>query len=375
MLKRMIVMLAVTLGIVAALGFVKFKQIQTAIAQGAAYQPPPEAVTTIVAAREEWPSTLTAIGTVAAVRGVTVSADLPGVVDRIAFDSGLAVREGDVLAVLDTRQERAQLAAAEAQRDLAHVNFDRIQGLLDERVVSRAEFDRATADERQARARVGEINATIDRKTIRAPFSGVLGLRHVNLGQYLSGGDALVTLQSLNPIYVNFGVPQQAMAQVRAGRVVRVTTGDRVTAAIQGRITAIDSVVDESTRNIQAQATLANADGRLRPGMFVQTEVVVGAASAVISLPASAISYAPYGDSVFVVSDLKDQGGRSYRGVRQQFVKLGPARGDQIAVVSGVKAGDEVVTSGVFKLRNGAAVHINNNVRPGNNPAPKPENS
>jgi membrane fusion protein (multidrug efflux system) len=376
MLKRMIVMLAVTLGIVAALGFVKFKQVQTAIAQGAAYQPPPEAVTTIVAAREEWPSTLTAIGTVAAVRGVTVSADLPGVVDRIAFDSGLAVREGDVLAVQDTRQERAQLAAAEAQRDLARVNFERIQGLLDERVVSRAEFDRATADERQAKARVGEIGAAIDRKTIRAPFSGVLGIRHVNLGQYLSGGDALVTLQSLNPIYVNFGVPQQAMAQVRAGRVVRVTTDDRAgAAAIQGRITAIDSVVDESTRNLQAQATLANADGRLRPGMFVQTEVVVGAASVVISLPASAISYAPYGDSVFVVADLKDPKGRTYRGVRQQFVKLGPARGDQIAVVSGVKAGDEVVTSGVFKLRNGAAVHINNTVRPGNNPAPQPENS
>ncbi len=311
MLKRMIVMLAVTLGIVAALGFVKFKQVQTAIAQGAAYQPPPEAVTTIVAAREEWPSTLTAIGTVAAVRGVTVSADLPGVVDRIAFDSGLAVREGDVLAVLDTRQERAQLAAAEAQRDLARVNFDRIQGLLDERVVSRAEFDRATADERQAKARVGEISAAIERKTIRAPFSGVLGLRHVNLGQYLSGGDAIVSLQSLNPIYVNFGVPQQAMAQVRAGRVVRVTADDRAGTAgtaLQGRITAIDSVVDESTRNMQAQATLANADGRLRPGMFVQAEVVVGAASAVISLPASAISYAPYGDSVFVVSDLKDPG-------------------------------------------------------------------
>jgi membrane fusion protein (multidrug efflux system) len=378
MLKRMIVMLAVTLGIVTALGFVKFKQVQTAIAQGAAYQPPPEAVTTIVAAREEWPSTLTAIGTVAAVRGVTVSADLPGVVDRIAFDSGLAVREGDVLAVLDTRQERAQLAAAEAQRDLARVSFERIQGLLDERVVSRAEFDRATADERQAKARVGEISATIDRKTIRAPFSGVLGLRHVNLGQYLSGGDAIVSLQSLNPIYVNFGVPQQAMAQVRAGRTVRVTADGRAGTAgtaLLGRVTAIDSVVDESTRNVQAQATLANADGSLRPGMFVQAEVVVGAASAVISLPASAISYAPYGDSVFVVSDLKDQGGRIYRGVRQQFVKLGAARGDQIAVISGVKAGDEVVTSGVFKLRNGAAVHINNNVRPGNNPAPKPENS
>jgi membrane fusion protein (multidrug efflux system) len=374
----MIVMLAVTLGIVAALGFVKFRQVQTMIAQGAAYQPPPEAVTTIVAAREDWPSTLTAIGTVAAVRGVTVSADLPGVVDQIAFDSGQAIREGDVIAVLDTRQERAQLAAAEAQRDLARVSFDRIQGLLDERVVSRAEFDRATADERQAKARVGEISAAIERKTIRAPFSGVLGLRHVNLGQYLSAGDPLVTLQSLNPIYVNFGVPQQAMAQVRAGRAVRVATDGRAgaaDAAIRGRITAIDSVVDESTRNIQAQATLPNADGRLRPGMFVHTEVVVGAASAVISLPASAISYAPYGDSVFVVSDLKAPGGRTYRGVRQQFVKLGAARGDQIAVISGVKAGDEVVTSGVFKLRNGAAVHINNNVRPGNDPAPKPENS
>jgi membrane fusion protein, multidrug efflux system len=375
MWKRMIVMLAATLGIVAALGFVKVRQIQSMIAQGAAYEPPPEAVTTIVAAREEWPSTLTAIGTVAAVRGVTISADLPGVVDRIAFDSGLSVNEGDVLAVQDTRQERAQLAAAEAQRDLARVSFERIQGLLDERVVSRAEFDKATADERQAKARVGEITAAIERKTIRAPFAGVLGLRHVNLGQYLSGGDALVTLQSLDPIYVNFGVPQQAIAQMRVGRSVRVTADDRPDLETAGRITAVDSVVDESTRNVQVQATFANHDGKLRPGMFVQTAVVVGAASAVVSLPASAVSYAPYGDSVFVVSDLKDPKGRPYKGVRQQFVKLGPARGDQIAILSGVKAGEEVVTSGVFKLRNGAAVHINNTVRPGNSPAPKPENS
>jgi membrane fusion protein (multidrug efflux system) len=375
MLKRMIVMLAVTLGIVAALGFVKVRQIQNMIAQGAAYVPPPEAVTTIVAAREEWPSTLTAIGTVAAVRGVTVSADLPGVVDRIAFDSGLAVKEGDVLAIQDTRQEQAQLAAAEAQRDLARVSFERIQGLLDERVVSKAEFDKATADERQAKARVGEITAAIDRKTIRAPFSGVLGIRRVNLGQYLSGGDALVTLQSLDPIYVNFGVPQQAIAQTRVGRSVRVTANDRPDLEVAGRITALDSVVDESTRNVQVQATFANPGGKLRPGMFVQTEVVVGSTNAVISLPASAVSYAPYGDSVFVISDLKDPKGRPYKGVRQQFVKLGPARGDQIAILSGVKAGEEVVTSGVFKLRNGAAVQINNTVRPGNNPAPKPENS
>jgi membrane fusion protein (multidrug efflux system) len=375
MLKRMIVMLTATLTIVAGLGFVKFKQIQSAIAQGAAYQPPPEAVTTIVARQETWPSTQTAIGTVAAVRGVTVSADLPGVVDRIAFESGQFVHDGDVLAVQDTRQERAQLAAAEAQRDLARVNYERLEGLLAERVIARAEFDRASAEQRQGEARVREIRAAIERKTIHAPFSGILGIRQVNLGQYLSGGDALVTLQSLSPIYVNFGVPQQAMAQVRTGRAVRVSVDGAGGRELSGRITAIDSVVDPSTRNVQVQATVANADGKLRPGMFVQAEVASGTASRVFALPASAISYAPYGDSVFVVGDLTDQAGKTYRGVRQQFVKLGPARGDQIAVVSGLKAGDEVVTSGVFKLRNGAAVLVNNNVRPGNNPAPKPENS
>jgi membrane fusion protein (multidrug efflux system) len=377
MVKRMIGMLVVTTLLVAALGFVKFKQIQMAVAQGAAFQPPPEAVTTIAARQEAWPETLSAIGTVAAVQGVTVSADLPGTVERIAFDSGKSVHAGDVLALLDTRQEQAQLAAGEAQRELARLNFERMQGLLSERVVSRAEFDRATSEHQQADARIGEIRATIDRKTIRAPFSGVLGIRHVNLGQYMSAGDALVTLQALNPIYVNFGVPQQNAGQIRIGRTVRITTDDASAAGagFTGRVTAIDSIVDEATRNIQVQATLANPDGALRPGMFVQAEAVMGASREILSLPASAISYAPYGNSVFIVTDLKDASGQSYRGVRQQFVKLGAARGDQIAVVSGLTPGDEVVTSGVFKLRNGAAVLVNNKVQPTNNRKPKPENS
>jgi membrane fusion protein (multidrug efflux system) len=375
MAKRMIVMLAVTMLFVAGLGFVKFRQIQTAIAQGAAFQPPPEAVTTVVAKQEQWPATFTAIGTMAAVQGVTVSADLPGTVDRILFDSGQSVRAGEVLAVLDTRQEQAQLAAFEAQRELAHLTFDRMQGLLNERVISRAEFDRATAESRQSDAQVGEVRAVIARKTIRAPFSGILGIRQVNLGQYLAGGDALVTLQSLNPIYVNFGVPQQSAGQIPVGRAVRVTTDDVAGVEWAGRVTATDSKVDESTRNFQVQATLANPGGRLRPGMFVQVEVVLGPSQAVVALPASAISYAPYGDSVFVVAELKGEDGKTYRGVRQQFVKLGAGRGDQVAVVSGIKPGDEVVTSGVFKLRNGAAVQINNKVRPGNSPAPRPENS
>ena len=257
---------------------------------------------------------------------------------------------------------------------MARVNFDRVQGLLNERVISRAEFDQATADHRQAEARSGEIRAAIDRKTIRAPFSGVLGIRHVNLGQYLSAGDALVTLEALNPIYVNFGVPQQTAGQMRPGRVVHAKVDDLAGADFTGRITAIDSVVDPTTRNVQVQATFANPRGTLRPGMFVQTEVVLGDAQSVVSVPASAISYAPYGDSVFVVVDTKGEDGQTYKGVRQQFVKVGPTRGDQVGIVSGVTAGDEVVTSGVFKLRNGAAVLVNNTVTPGNSPQPKPEN-
>ncbi len=375
MAKRMIVMLTATALFVAGLGFVKFRQIQSAIAQGAAFQPPPEAVTTIVAHQEEWSASLSSIGTVAAVQGVTVSADLPGTVERIAFESGTAVREGEVLALLDTRQEQAQLTAAEAQRDLARLNFERMRGLLNERVISQSEFDRATAEQRQGDARVGEIHAAIARKTIRAPFSGVLGIRRVNLGQYLSGGDALVTLQSLNPIYVNFGVPQQSSGQMRVGRHVRITSDSLPGVEFSGRVTAIDSIVDEATRNIQVQATLANPGGKLRPGMFVQAAAGVGSGSTIVALPASAISYAPFGDSVFVVTDLKNPAGQSYRGVRQQFVKLGPARGDQIAVTSGVKPGEEVVTSGLFKLRNGAAVVVNNKVKPTNSSKPKPENS
>ena len=374
MTKRLLATLAIMLVILAGLSFVKFKQIQTAIAQGAAFQPPPEAVTTIVALQEEWPATLNAIGTLAPVQGVTVSADLPGIVERVQFESGQAVRAGQVLAVLDTRQEQAQLAAIEAQRELARLTFDRVQGLLNEKVISRAEFDRATADYRQNDAKVGEVQAVVQRKTIRAPFSGILGIRQVNVGQYLTGGAALVTLQSLNPIYVNFGVPQQSVGQIPVGRMVHIRANDGAT-AWTGRVSAIDSLVDETTRNITVQATLANPDGKLRPGMFVQTEVTLGPSQKVLALPASAISYAPFGDSVFVVAEMKDDAGRTYRGVRQQFVKLGPPRGDQIAVLSGIKPGDEVVTSGVFKLRNGAAIQINNQVRPANSPAPTPKNS
>ena len=375
MVRRMVLMLAVVGVLLTALGFVKFRQVQSAIAAGSSFQPPPEAVTSVVAKQDRWPGTLNVIGTVEAVHGVTVSADLAGIVDHINFESGQAVRAGDVLVELDTRQERAQVAALEAQRDLAKVNFNRMKELVKEGVISRMEYDQATAQQKQTEANVAEIRATIERKTIRAPFNGILGIRKVNLGQYLAGGGAIVPLQSLNPIYVNFGVPQQTAGQIRVGRTLRVTTDDLAGHVFAGRVTAIDSVVDEATRNVQVQATLSNSDGKLRPGMFVQVEAVTGAERAVIALPASAINYAPYGDSVYVITDLKDPKGKTYRGVRQQFVKVEGSRGDQVAVISGVKPGDEIVTSGVFKLRNGAAVQVNNKVQPGNSPAPNPQDS
>jgi membrane fusion protein (multidrug efflux system) len=289
------------------------------------------------------------------------------------------VHAGDILVRLDTSQERAQLEAAEAQRELARLNLERAKQLREKKVVSQAELDTAAAEAKQAEARVGEIKATIDRKEIHAPFSGVLGIRRVDLGQYLTAGDAVVPLQSLDPVYVNFAVPQQDASKLRPGAQVRVAvTADSTKAAPEqavGTITAINSVVDEGTRNMQVQATFRNVHGELTPGMFVEVAVSLGTSDSVIALPAPAISYAPYGDSVFVVGDMKGPDGQTYRGVAQRFVKLGAGRGDQVAVVSGLKPGEEVVTSGVFKLRNGAAVQVNNEVQPANDPTPKPEDS
>jgi len=376
MAKRMTLMLALVAVLLFALGFAKLHQTRAEAAKE--FSPPPEAVTTTVAQQEQWLSTLSAIGTMAPVQGVMIGADLPGTVARIAFESGSAVRQGDVLVELDTRQERAQLAAAEADRVLAGRIVKRMQAMWDQGVISRTDYDRAIAEDEQSTAKVGEIRAAIERKTICAPFSGILGIRQVNLGQYLSAGTAVVPLQALDPIYVNFSVPQQQAAAVQIGLPVHITSGATATSAgagFEGRVTAVDSIVDAQTRNLSVQATFANPERHLRPGMFVQAEVNLDASSAAIALPRSAISYAPYGDSIYVVEELRDAKGQTYRGVQQRFVKLGEARGDQIAVLAGVEPGDEVVTSGVFKLRNGAAVLVDNTVQPGNDPAPAPENS
>jgi membrane fusion protein, multidrug efflux system len=376
MAKRMIIMLLLVAAIVGGLGFVKYRQVETAIAMGSSFQMPPTSVTTVVAKRATWPSTLSVVGTVAAIEGVTVSADLPGTVDKIHFESGQWVHEGDIMVELDTRQERAQLANAEAQRELAGVQYERSEQLEKAGVISKSEFDNAAAQRKSTEAQVNDIKAAIARKTIHAPFSGVLGIRQISLGQYLAAGQAIVSLQSLNPIYVNFGVPQQDTAKMALGREVRVSNQDLPGLSFGGKITALDSVINEQTRNIQIQATMHNPGDKLRPGMYVQVELPLGAPRDVIPLPASAINYAPYGDSVFVVVDMKDEKtGKAYRGVRQQVVKIEGTRGDQVAIISGLNPGDEVVSAGSFRLRNGAPVQVNNSVQPSDSPHPNPEES
>jgi membrane fusion protein (multidrug efflux system) len=376
MAKRMIIMLVLMAALVGGLGFLKYRQVESAIAAGASFQIPATSVTTVIAKRETWPATLSVIGTAAAIQGVTVSADLPGTVDKIHFESGQWVSEGDILVELDTRQEKAQLANAEAQRDLARVQYGRSEQLSKAGVISKSEYDNAAAQQKATEAQVNDVKAAIARKTIHAPFSGVLGIRQISLGQYLAAGQAIVSLQSVNPIYVNFGVPQQDTQKMKIGRGLRVTSTDLPGEAFSGKITALDSVINEQTRNIQIQATLQNQGGKLRPGMYVQVELPLGQPRDVIPLPASAINYAPYGDSVYVVTDIKDEKtGKTYRGVRQQIVKIEGSRGDQVAITSGLNNGDEVVSAGVFRLRNASPVEINNTVQPSNSPKPNPEES
>src|SRR5579863_1815717 len=376
MAKRMFVVLLLMVALVGSLGFIKYRQVETAIAAGAHFQIPPTSVTTVIAKQETWPTTLSVIGTAEAIQGVTVSADLPGTVNKIHFESGQTVHEGDILVELDIRQETAQLANIEAQRDLARIQYGRAAELAKAGVISKSDYDNSASQQKATEAQVNEVKSSIARKTIRAPFTGVLGLRQISLGQYLAAGQSIVSLQSVNPIYVNFGVPQQQTSKMTIGHAVRVTNQDLPGIGFSGKITALDSVINEQTRNIQVQATLANPGGRLRPGQYVQVELPLGQPRDVIPLPASAINYAPYGDSVFVVGDIKDdKTGKMYKGVRQQIVKIEGSRGDQVAITSGLNPGDEVVSAGAFRLRNSAPVEVNNVVKPSNSSHPNPEES
>lgn len=362
--------------VIAILAGIKTLQIRTMIDSGKKFVPPPETVTSAKVSSEAWETSLTSVGSLTAVQGVVVSAELAGKVARITFEAGTPVKKGDILLRQDTTSEEAQLPGAVSQANLTRANLKRADQLFKEGIISQADHDTAVANMEQARAQVDNIRATIAKKTIRAPFSGRLGIRQVNLGQILREGDPIVTLQALDPIYVDFTLPQQQLARVRLGQPVRITGDALPGETLQGKITAISPQVDADTRNIKLQATLTNRAEKLRPGMFVNTAVGLPVRQKVLAIPATSVLYAPYRDSVFAVENGKDNKGEATGLVlRQQFVRLGEKRGDFVAVTEGLKEGDTIVSTGVFKLRNGQSVVIDNKLAPDFQQAPKPENN
>lgn len=358
---------------------IKGLQIKQMIAVGEQAAPPPETVTTAKVQVDAWESRLSSVGTLTAVQGVMVTAEVSGKVARIAFHAGTGVRAGGLLLQQDITVETAQLRAARTRLELAETNFKRARRLLPDNVISQSDYDRAESEYKQAQAEVENIRAVIAKKTVRAPFDGRLGIRLVNLGQTLNEGDPIVSLQTMDPIFVNFTLPQQQLTRIEKGFTVEVTTDMLAGDGVKGRITAINPQVDEATRNIQVQATLDNPRERLRPGMFVQVAVVLPEPQKVLAIPATAVLHAPYSDSVFVIEEQPTaaDGEQPAPGkvVRQQFVKLGEKRGDYIAIQSGLKAGQKVVSTGVFKLRNGQAVVVDNTLSPEFKLHPRPENA
>lgn len=372
MLKKFIIALAGVILVFAILGLVKMRQIKTAMS--APHVQPASAVTTVEAVEAIWQPTLDAIATLAPVEGVTLGADADGIISRIAVENGASVKAGDLLLEFDSSVEKAQLAASEARLAIAKLDRDRAAELREKNTNSQAELDQADAQLKQTDADVKALRAQLAKKQVLAPFDGRVGIRLVNVGQFVSRGAALLPLQKLNPIYVNFTIPQRYLPQLVVGQETSVRVdafGDRV---FKGKILAINPQVDAASRNVAVQAIVENPDEVLRSGMFARVEVLLPVTTPTVVLPATAIAYASYGNSVFVVEKIK-QDGKEFEGVRQIMVKLGATRGDQVAIVEGLKPGQIVVSSGVFKLRNNAPVQVNNERPPANNPAPRPANT
>src|SRR5438128_554605 len=354
--------------LVVVLLLIKGLQIFTMVSSGKKMVPPPVTVTSAEVREENWAPVLSAIGSVSAVQGATVATELGGVVSEIKFENGGVAKKGDVIVKLDASQEEALLRSAEAEAELARTDLERTRGLASQKVVSKAELDAAESKFRRLTAIVDQMRSNIRKKTLVAPFDGQLGIRQVNVGQMINAGQQVVPLTSLDPVYVDFALPQQHLAQLSAGLEARARTDGLSGREFVGKLTAINSTVDTATRKRMVQATLENPDHALRPGMFAKTEVELPEKRHALVIPGSAISYAPYGDSVFVIEKQKDEKtGKESQVLRQQFVRVGEARGDFVSIKTGLKAGETVVGTGVFKLRNGMAVAINNDL------APKPQ--
>jgi len=358
--------------VVAALAGIKAGQIGAMIAVGKTFTPPPESVTSARVEATEWQPSRVAVGSLVAVRGVTVSAEVVGTVRVIGFTSGVSVKRGGLLVQLDTSVEDAQLASAEAEAALAKLTLARARELQLGQAAARADLDAAEARAKQAEAAVAGLQAAIARKTIRAPFDGRVAIRQVELGQVVSPGTPIASIQSVDPMYADFWLPQQALAEVKPGQRVRVRTDTFPGASWEGAVAAVNSEVDPATRNVRIRAQLPNGDGRLRPGMFVQVEALSSEPRPVLIIPATAVLFAPYGDSVYSLEEKRDPGGRVALVAKQKFVRLGERRGDLVAVTQGLAPGENVVSGGAFKLRNGAEVVVRNDLAPDARADPRP---
>lgn len=367
--------IGVAVGLLAVVGVlvgVKGAQIGSMINAGKSFVPPPEAVTTAQVQATTWQPLQDASGTLVAFRGVTVGSELPGTIREVSFDSGTSVRRGAVLVRLDTSTEEAQLASAKADENLARLNYERAIEVRKGLANTPADLDAAEARYKQAQAAVNAIKAAIDKKTIRAPFDGRIAIRQVERGQVLGAGAPVASLQSVTPIYAEFSLPQQALARLKVGQPVHVHTDTFPGSTWNGKVTTINTEVDVATRNVKVRATVPNGDGRLRPGMFVNVEVLAPEKVPVLLVPATAVIYAPYGDSVFVLEKKAGADGKEQLVAQQRFVRLGERRGDLVAVENGLKAGETVVSSGAFKLRSGATVAVRNDLAPDVQVNPKP---
>lgn len=366
LLKRTIITLVIALAVLGGIGGYWYMKLQRSIAAYAATKPVPITVAAATVAEQTWPNTLSAVGSLTSYRGITIKTELDGLVREVVAQSGAVVAAGDPIVMLDTAAEEAQLRGLAAQARLAKINLARARDLRSNGTNTQNDLDTAEASAEQTAAAVAQVEVTIAKKKIIAPFAGRLGIVKVYPGQFLAKGDALVVLESIDPIHADFSLPQQDLSRLAPDQAVELALDAFPGRTFHAKITAISPRVDGSTRNLDIRATLANTDEALRPGMYVRAEVMLPPTDHALVLPAAAVIHNPYGESVYVI----EKGT-----VQQRFVKTGPERGDLIVILSGLTAGEQVVTAGQIKLRNGAAVKIDNSAAPEANPAPKPVES
>lgn len=368
--------IAALVGVFLVIAGIKVLQFWTMISAGKKMVPPPTTVTSAEVKQADWQPMLTAIGSISPVQGAMISAELAGTVAEINFQSGSLVKKGDVLLKLDASAEEAQMRSAYADSELAKNDLDRARDLVARKVISAAEFDAAQSKYTQKKAAVENMQSVIDKKQIHAPFDGTAGIRAVNPGQMVKVGDPLVSLQALGQVFVDFSLPQQQLAEVKPDLPVKVTTDAIPGREFEGKLTAVNSSIDPTTRNVSLQATLDNQDNVLRAGMFARVKVLLPQKKPTLFIPATAVSYAPYGNSVFIIEKKSDEKTKQEGLIlRQQFIRTGETRGDFVAVTNGLKANEQIVSTGVFKLRNGMNVVVDNKLAPKSELSPQPSDS